>query len=252
MEQIQLFFKDPAKVARAATICFFILVALATYFLFTLSRDLVYNTGVYAKLFASVGLAIAFCFVIIFFGQRAKQETIVYLDKKIENTTGQQAFTSGQSQDLLNLNSLREKIKSGGKEERWQHGLNELCGQLNGGQGALYIANKKGENKSLDMRSGYAIVLADGEENPSFNWGEGLVGQVATSGKSLYLDELPEGYASRIESGLGSALPKFLFIMAIKKENETVGVVEVATFTDLSEALRRQAEEAAIILSEIL
>src|SRR5258705_2373678 len=252
IEQIQLFLKDPAKVARAATIFFFIMVALATYFLFTLSRDLVYDTGVYAKLFASVGLAIAFCFVIIFFSQRAKKETIVYLDKKIENTSGQQGFTSGQSQDSLNLNSLREKVKSRGKEEKWQNGLNELCSQLKAGQGAFYIANKKGENKSLDMRSGYAIVLAEGEENPSFNWGEGLIGQVASSGKSLYLDELPEGYAARIESGLGSALPKFLFILAVKKENETLGVVEIATFTNLSEELRQQAEEAAIILSEII
>ncbi len=252
MEQIQLFLKDPAKVARAATICFFIMTAVVTYFLFTLSRDLVYDSGVYAKLFVSVGLAVAFCFVIIFFSQRARKETIVYLDKKTENITGQQGFTSGQSRDSLNLNSLREKIKPGGKEEKWQNGLNELCSQLNAGQGAFYIANKKGENKSLDMKSGYAIVLAEGEENPSFNWGEGLIGQVAASGKSLYLDELPEGYAARIESGLGSALPKFLFILAIKKENETVGVVEVATFTDLSEALRKQAEEAAIIISEII
>jgi hypothetical protein len=101
------------------------------------------------------------------------------------------------------------------------------------------------------MKSGFAVVLAEDEKNPSFQWGEGLIGQVAASGKSIYLDELPEGYASRIESGLGSALPKFLFILPIKKENEIIGVIEVATFTNLSEALRKQAQEAGTIFSEI-
>jgi hypothetical protein len=121
---------------------------------------------------------------------------------------------------------------------------------LSAGQGVLYHVNSK-KNKSLEMKGAFALVLADGEENPSFQWGEGLIGQVASSGKSLYLDELPEGYASRIESGLGSALPKFLFILPIKKEDEIIGVIEVATFTSLSEALRKQAQEAGIIFSEI-
>ena len=257
IEQIQLFLKDPAKVARAATIGFFIMVAFATWSLVTLPYDLKYQggmidtgnaTGVYAKLYAVVGLAFAFCYALIYFAQRAKKETIVYLDKKIETGSTQQGTESNQSQDTLNTNALRAKIKSGSKDEKWQHGLSELCSQLKAGQGALYLVNK---DKSLEMKSGFAVVLAEGEGNPSFQWGEGLIGQVAASGKSFYLDELPEGYASRIESGLGSALPKFLFICPVKKENEVIGVIEVATFTNLSETLRKQVQETSTILSEI-
>ncbi len=259
IEQIRFFLKDPAKVARAATIGFFIMMAIAAWFLATLPYDLVYKggmidshraTGVYAKLFTIIGLAFAFCYTLIYFSQKTRKETIVYLDKKIENSFAQQGTTAGQSQDSFNTTALREKIKSAGKDEKWQQGLNELCKQLNAGQGALYLVNSKGD-KSLEMKSGCAVVLAEGEENPSFQWGEGLIGQVAASGKSLYLDELPEGYASRIESGLGSALPKFLFILPIKKENEIIGVIEVATFTNLSEAMRKQAQEAGTIFSEI-
>ena len=258
IEQIRFFLKDPAKVARAATIGFFIMMAITAWFLATLPYDLVYKggmidshraTGVYAKLFTIIGLAFAFCYTLIYFAQKTRKETIVYLDKKIENTFAQQGTSSGQSQDSINSGALREKIKSAGKGEKWQQGLNELCSQLKAGQGALYIAG--GKDKSLEMKCGFAVVLAEGEENPSFSWGEGLIGQVAASGKSLYLDELPEGYASRIESGLGSALPKFLFILPITKENETIGVIEVATFTNLSEAVRKQAQEAGTIFSEI-
>jgi methyl-accepting chemotaxis protein len=257
IEQIQLFLKDPSKVARAATVAFFVMVVIAAWFLFTLPHDLVYNggmidsgraTGVYAKLFVVIALAFGCCYTLIFFMQRTKKETIVYLDKKIESSAAQQGFTAGQSSDGLDLHSLREKIKSGKKEEKWQSGLNELCKQMNAGQGALYIA---GKDKTLNLRVGYALVLGEGEPNPSFTWGEGLIGQAAASGKSEYLDEMPEGYASRIESGLGGALPKFLFIFPIKKENESIGVIEVATFTHLSESLRTQAIEAGNILSEI-
>src|SRR6185436_5764076 len=105
-------------------------------FLVTLPHDLVYKggmidsnraTGVYAELFVVIGLAFALSFASVFFAQKAKKETIVYLDKKIEKTASQQGSTSDQSQDTINLTAIREKIKSGSKEDKLQQGLNELC-----------------------------------------------------------------------------------------------------------------------------
>ncbi|HTH55729.1 MAG TPA: GAF domain-containing protein [Cyclobacteriaceae bacterium] len=259
IEQIQLFFKDPAKVAKAATVGFFVFVAISLWFLFNLENDLVMDGGMIAshrsggvivKLGLVVSVAFGFCYAIIFFMQRTKKETIVYLDKKMASDDAQHGSMEGYSTDNINANVLRQKINSAAANEKLQAGLNELCNQLRAGQGALYTTNKKGEEKMLDLACGYALVLQEGEQ-PSFFWGEGLIGQVAASGKTEYLDELPEGYAARIESGLGSALPKFLYVFPIKKENETVGVIEVATFTGLSESLRKQAAEAGHILSEI-
>jgi len=261
IEQVQLFLKDPAKITRVSLIGFFVAVAITTYFLFTLRYDLVYEGGmidsdravfVYAKLFVAIGLAFGFCFALIFFAQKTRKETIVYLEKKAENTdTLNSQYDGSDSHGSFNVNALREKVKTGKSAEKWQQGLNEICDQLKAGQGVLYTAKQKGDKKTLEFQGGYALVLAEGEKNPSFEWGEGLIGQVATSGSSLYIDELPEGYAAQIESGLGTALPKFLFIFAIKKESEIKGVVEVATFTPLSESLRKQTQEACTILSEI-
>ena len=260
IEQIQQFIKDPAKVTRLTIACFFLAVLLTTYFLFTLPNDLVYQggmidsgraTGVYVKLFVVIGFAFAFCFGAIRYLQLTKKETIVYLDKKIE-TSNQGSRSASQGQGTFNASSLRDAInKVKTKEEKWQQGLNQLCDQLNAGQGALYTISTKGDKKNIDFKSGFALVLAEDEKVPSFELGEGLIGQVASSGKSLYLDELPEGYAARIESGLGAALPKFLFIFPLKKENEITGVVEVALFAAISEADRNQALEAGSILAEI-
>ncbi len=262
IEQIQQFIKDPAKVTRLTIAGFFVAVLLTAYFLFTLPTDLVYKggmidsgraTGVFAKLFVMVGLAFAFCYAAIHYLQISKRETIVYLDKKIEGSTDQGSKSgTTQGHGSFNLNSLREAVnKAKTKEEKWQEGLNQICQYLNAGQGAIYTISSKGDKKQLELKSGFALVLADGEKSPTFEIGEGLVGQVAASGKSLYLDELPEGYAARIESGLGASLPKFLFILPLKKENEITGVVEVALFGALSEADRKQAIDAGSILGEI-
>lgn len=262
IEQVQQFFRDPAKVTRLTIACFFGAVLFSSYLLFTLPNDLVYQggmidsgraTGVYVKLFVVVGLAFAFCYGVIHYLQITKKETIVYLDKKIDTSNHQGPGSSAeQKQNSFNVNLLREKIsKVKSQEEKWQQGLNQLCNQLNAGQGALYLTKNKGDKKSLDLKSSFALVLGDGEKPPSFEWGEGLIGQVAASGKSIYLDELPEGYAARIESGLGNALPKFLLILPIKNENEIKGVIEIATFAALSEMDCGQAQEAGNILAEI-
>ncbi len=261
IEQIQQFFKDPAKMTRLTVICFFVMVFFTAYQLFRLSDDLVYDGGmidshraggVYSKLFIVVGLALAFCYAAIHYLQLSKKEVIVYLDKKIEDSLGQQADGKENTQNSFNANLLREAIKKAKTtEEKWQDGLNQLCNQMNAGQGALYVVNTKGNKKTIELKSGYALVLGEDEETPSFDLGEGLIGQVAVSGKSLYLDELPEGYAARVESGLGSSLPKFLFILPVRKENEIIGVVELALFSPLSDAERKQAQEAGNILAEI-
>ena len=262
IEQIQEFIKDSAKVTRLAMVCFFLAVLLTTYFLFTLKSDLVYQggmidsgraTAVFVRLFIMIGLAFAFCYATIHYLQLSKKETIVYLDKKIEDSSSQGARAgTSQGQGTFKASLFREAInKVKTKDEKWQQGLNQLCDQLNAGQGALYIISTKGDKKNLDLKSSFALVLAEGEKAPSFELGEGLIGQVAASGKSLYLDELPEGYAARIESGLGASLPKFLFIFPLMKDNEITGAVEVALFSALSEAERKQAAEAGSILAEI-
>ncbi|MBS1951386.1 MAG: hypothetical protein OJF59_003245 [Cytophagales bacterium] len=257
IKQIELFLKDPTKVNRLITICFFGFVILSGYFLATLPYDLVYKGGmvdsgtaapVYTKLFVVVGLSFVFCYLALHYTRQAKKEVFVYLDKKAEDEKTNQA-TAAATHGTFNTQTLRNKINEAkSKEEKWQAGLNFVCHQLNAGQGALYILNK---TKTIEMKSGFALITEEGETTPTYQLGEGLIGQAAASGKSLYLDELPEGYATRVASGLGSALPKYLLIIPFKKESEIAGVVEVATFSAPGEDLKKQAQEAVSILADI-
>jgi len=248
-----------AKRLRIVTTVVFFFSAIASgWFLFNLPHDLVYTGGmtdsdysgeVYHSLYWVTGVAFTFAFAAIYFTRIAQDQVIVYLDKKSDEVQKQNTSTTDESNETLNAYSLQEKIKTGSTEERWQNALNEICAQLNAGQGALYLV---GNNKTIELKYGYGLITNEDSKSVSYNWGEGLIGHVAASANDgIYIDELPEGYASLIQSGLGSALPKFLFIFPIKKGNESIGVIEVATFSNLSETLRKQAQEAVTILSEI-
>src|SRR5258705_10441710 len=96
--QIQQFLKDPANVTRLMVVCFIRAVSLSAYFLYSLPNDLVYQggmidshraSGVYVKLSVIIGLAFAFCYAAIRYLQLSKKDTIVYLDKKIEDSSSQ-------------------------------------------------------------------------------------------------------------------------------------------------------------------
>jgi len=77
-----------------------------------------------------------------------------------------------------------------------------------------------------------------------------LVGQCAATGKSMLLDELPEGYTHAIVSGLGMAAPKYILIIPIKKEEVVAAVLEIATFSNLTGNSQKEAEQMAALLAE--
>jgi methyl-accepting chemotaxis protein len=54
----------------------------------------------------------------------------------------------------------------------------------------------------------------------------------------------------KIVSGLGSAYPKFLLIVPIKKNGTVDGVIELASFTRISEDQKKFVEEAGKLISD--
>ena len=62
---------------------------------------------------------------------------------------------------------------------------------------------------------GYALSIGESTVI-KYEIGEGLIGQSAASGNTLYVDDVPDGYI-KIVSGLGSASPQHLLIVPVKK-----------------------------------
>lgn len=174
--------------------------------------------------YSVVGVTFFGGIVAIYFTARAKDEIIVYLEKKEEGDAVVVERNNGSSQlDGIEMNTSYP-----------QHILNEICKALGAGQGAIYVE----EEGELKLKYGYATT-----ETPSFKIGEGLVGRVAADKKTLYIDDLPDGYIT-VYSGLGNATPTRLALIPIKS-----GVIELATFTDINESTLKHIETSC---SEIL
>ncbi len=95
-------------------------------------------------------------------------------------------------------------------------------------QGLFYQYNSGSE--LFEPIADYAFY---GEEEPrSFKIGEGLNGQVARDQKTIYLKELPGQYR-QIISGLGKREPKYMVIIPIVSNENTVAIVELSLFNHL-------------------
>lgn len=94
-------------------------------------------------------------------------------------------------------------------------------------------SEKESEEDKLTLSATYAFFIPD-EKVFEFSMGEGLIGQVAKAGNSLYLDNIPEGYIT-VKSGLGTATPSHLLICPWKdNENNTFAIIEIASFKELT------------------
>jgi hypothetical protein len=196
---------------------------------FELTKEAVWIT------YRIVGVTLFIGIISIYYTARSRNERVVYLDRKNEETTDK-THSKQNTESLLDDNSIKSIIES--TEQVPQRVLNEICKRVNAGQGAIYAEI----NGSLELKYGYA--LAYDNMSISYKLGEGLVGRVAAEAKSLYLDQLPEGYIT-VFSGLGNSSPRRLALVPVKSEGKVKGVLEIATFADLNESTLRHLEESA-------
>ena len=252
--------KDPTRLSLMVTVFFFAGILASAYVMYTLPHDMMFSQaidvhnmslaqGVFMKLFIVTGLTFLIGVAAINIGTRAKREVIVYREKK-KDSTNTTAHSDGEleSRNTTSFRSAIQKLK--GEKEIFHEGLQLICQQIEAGQGALYKVVASDGKRILQMAAGYAISIVESNV-VRFEFGEGLVGQAAALGKSMYIEDVPTGYIN-ILSGLGSASPNYLFIITLKKSDEVKAVVELATFTPLKETIRKQLEEMTQVLVEQL
>ena len=73
--------------------------------------------------------------------------------------------------------------------------------------------------------------------------GEGLVGQVARSIKPIHLEKAPADYLE-VSSGLGHAIPAQVLVHPVRHENTVIGILELASFVPITDALKEFLQHA--------
>ncbi len=243
-------FKDFYKLGMLAATIFFVSILVSAYVLYNLPHNVEINDGSFTP-FVSAYVTIAISFALgalaVYFGLKSNREIVVYKDRTIEETEGglEGNWSINDNKTTITLEGVKNGIQQAGDEtEILTAGLQVICKQLEAGQGAVYLA----EGRKLELKGGYALGISESAA-VSFDFGEGLIGQCAANGRTLYVDDVPEGYI-KIISGLGSASPRFLLVVPVKKEEKVIGVIEIASFSGISEDQRKFVEESSHLLAE--
>jgi methyl-accepting chemotaxis protein len=227
------------------TLAIFCLAGLAFSF-YTLFQS--EATDVPNRFYLLLGVSTAVGAVALVIALSDYREVVVFRDRTAEEAEQANAHQTDDKKTISQDQLLKAIGTAKTRQEMLRAGLQELCKPLEAGQGALYVIEEQDQKRVARLTEGYALAVSN-TQDVAFTMGEGLIGQAAASGKSLYLDELPEGYI-KILSGLGSASPRYLFISPGKSGNEVTLVAEIATFTPWPPAQRAFIEEGTRVLAE--
>lgn len=131
------------------------------------------------------------------------------------------------------------------------HLLKMLVTYLNANQGALYLAEGDSNHTWFERIATYAYGKKRFLEQ-RVETGEGLIGQAALEKNMIFITDIPEGYI-RITSGLGEAIPGCVVIVPLKRDDQVMGVLELASFKKLQDYeinfLERISENIASLLA---
>jgi methyl-accepting chemotaxis protein len=176
---------------------------------------------------------------------------------------------------LINMRSSLIKVAEDEKKRNWAtEGLAKFGDILrNNNEGLEVLANNiiAGLVKYLNANQGGLFVVNDANHNDEYlelvacyAWnkkkyihsrvdkGEGLVGQAWQEQDTLYITDVPKDFV-RITSGLGDANPNAFLIVPLTVNDQTYGVVEIASFKQFEQFevdfVQKLAESIASTLS---
>jgi putative methionine-R-sulfoxide reductase with GAF domain len=245
--------KDRYKLGLVLATLFFLGILVSVYTIYSLPHTLMITDGYqssFAKVYAILGLTFLLGGIAIWQALQYRNEVIVFRDKQKETEISEKE-SGDTTQTTISLESVRANLSQGKNEKETLHtALHAVCKQLDAGQGAIYMAASLQGIRKMELKTGYALSVGESTVI-AYEDGEGLIGQAAAGAKTLYIDEVPEGYI-KILSGLGSASPRFLLIVPIKKNDQVLGIMEIASFTAISEDQRKFVEESAHLIAETI
>ncbi len=184
-------------------------------------------------------------------------------DKRLE-VRGENDLVS-KSINSMSLNL--EKNEKHSKDQNWlKDGLNKLSLELSGemgldritaasisfisryveaGRSVIYMTDE--ENKKLHLVSSFAFTERDHLSN-EYEFGSGVVGQVALEKKAIFLRNVPKNEAP-ISTGTSQSAPSNTYTYPLVYEDELLGVIELASLTPFTSVQTAFLDESNQIIA---
>jgi len=242
-------FTDRYKLTLILASIFIVGVGYSLYSIYSLPNGLHLANGFepqFTRVYVIVGGTFLLGALTVLYALRYKKEVVVFRDRSLEASIAQQDADHGNKSTISLDNVIQSLNHAAGEQDAQLLALQAVCKQIEAGQGALYRVLEEGSKRTVELKTGYALSIGESTVI-KYEMGEGLIGQSAANGNTLYVDDVPEGYI-KIVSGLGSASPKHLLIVPVKDNGQVLGIFELASFTPISEDQRKFVEEAAQLL----
>lgn len=106
--------------------------------------------------------------------------------------------------------------------------IRNLIQYLSANQGGMFLIEEEDGKRELNLTAAYAFDRQKFIQK-RIGLGEGLAGTCALEKKTILLSRIPDNYIE-ITSGLGGSKPGCILIVPLKKEEEVLGVIEIASF----------------------
>lgn len=147
-----------------------------------------------------------------------REQQIKESEKRIWNNEGVSLISDILRKNNDNIEELSYQI------------IKNLVKYLNANQGGIFIKDDaKNKETVFNLMTAFAYDRRK-FANKKVKLGDGLIGTCAIEGETIYMTDIPDNYLE-ITSGLGGANPKSLLIVPLKRENEVLGIIEIASFT---------------------
>lgn len=164
--------------------------------------------------------------------EKQKKEILVQneeLQKRQEDDKKRQWFNEGIALFSEILRKNKDDISSLASET-----LSNMIRYIGAIQGGLFVLNdEKAEHKYLQLIASYGYDES-ASERKRIEIGEGLVGNCYIEKKTKTLTQLPEGYL-KIESSLGSTVPRCIVLIPLRMDELIFGVIEISSLREFSE-----------------
>ncbi|HRW63343.1 MAG TPA: GAF domain-containing protein [Bacteroidales bacterium] len=198
-----------------------------------LQNNLTENNGIYLIWVLVIFVSgLLFIFSIILSNKKNNMVEEKITGSEIKATNRKLKDEDVYREDVIDIEAYMKKILPKEKpdntiEDYTEKLLSNIAKEFDIVQGLFFIKDK--QNEEFRVAGKYAYF---GEEEPrNFKLGETLSGQAAKNKTVLNLKEIPENYVT-ILSGLGSSSPNHLLIIPIVLNDESIGVIELASFKE--------------------